>query len=43
MTPEKNIVGVMRGVNESGELLLEDETGILKLSYGEIRNFYETN
>lgn len=36
ITPEKNIEGVMRGVNHVGELLLENEEGVLSFRYGEV-------
>jgi BirA family biotin operon repressor/biotin-[acetyl-CoA-carboxylase] ligase len=37
MTPEKNITGMMRGINQAGELLLQDETGKMHaFCYGEV-------
>ena len=36
ITPGKNIVGVMRGVNSAGELLLENENGVQCFRYGEV-------
>ena len=37
ITPEKNISGVMRGLNALGELLLEDERGTIQsFCYGEV-------
>jgi BirA family biotin operon repressor/biotin-[acetyl-CoA-carboxylase] ligase len=36
-TPQKKIHGVMRGINEAGELLLENESGVLeRFRYGEV-------
>lgn len=36
VTPEKNIRGVMRGITDAGELLLENETGLQCFRYGEV-------
>jgi len=36
ITPGENIVGVMRGVNSMGELLLENENGVRNFRYGEV-------
>ena len=36
LTPEKNITGVMRGINAAGELLLENESGMQVFRYGEV-------